>query len=536
MSDQLPSGAVVIAGGSGFLGVSLAWHLANAGTPVVLLSRSKPRVQGPWRHFCWDARTLGDWKRVLDGAAGVVNLVGRTVDCVKTPDHRDEILRSRIEATRVLGEAMRAIAAPPPVWVQMSTAHIYGDPPTTWCDEDSPFGIGLAPFVGKAWEEAFHESALPSQRQVILRTSFVIGHDRGAGGGALNRLKFVTRLGLGGRVGSGQQGMSWIHQTDMNRLFEHALRDPRMQGAYIATAPNPVAQVQFMRTLRAAMRMPIGLPAFAWMVRLGAPLLLRTDPELALYGRYVVSKRLRDEGFEFRFPELAEALADLRRPPALPLPDRLALTPMLSAFWGQWPRPLATERANEPAPRDAHASPGVALASYLGTALGMAMFVSWLGVLLVVSAQYDADVALMFISRLLPYCFGCVVCAAFFWIALLTLPTLRARSAPALYSTAGVLGAVSVAVMCAIAEYARSADAGALDPPWILAMFLPLIVCASTGILYRFMLKRGFIEAAEPDTYGDGGGGAGSAFLPRPIPPVHPIRRGRMPLSGKLEA
>jgi uncharacterized protein (TIGR01777 family) len=308
---SLRAGKVVIAGGSGFLGTSLATHLVASGASVVVLSRSAPKVAGPWRHVSWDARSLGDWKRELDGAGGLVNLVGRTVDCIKTPDHRDEILRSRVEATQVLGKAMRSIDAPPPVWVQMSTAHIYGDPPEVMCDEDSPFGAGFAPLVGRAWEEAFQAGALSGQRKVILRTSFVVGRDRGAGGGALARLKTLVRLGLGGTVGTGKQGMSWIHEADMNRLFERALADTTMEGAFIASAPNPVSQRQFMRELRKHMRMPIGLPAFEWMVRLGAPLLMRTDAELALYGRYVVSRRVREMGFEFRFPELSKAIADL---------------------------------------------------------------------------------------------------------------------------------------------------------------------------------------------------------------------------------
>lgn len=312
MAEGATSGAVVIAGGSGFLGVSLALHLAAAGRSVVILSRNPPPLEGPWRHVRWDARTLGDWRSCLDNAAGLVNLVGRSVDCVKTPDHQDEILRSRVEATAVLGRAMRAVGSPPPVWVQMSTAHIYGDPPTAVCDEDAPTGIGFAPSIGRAWESAFEDAILSDQRGVVLRTSFVIGRDRGAGGGALSRLRTVTRLGLGGRIGSGRQGMSWIHELDLNRLFERALTDPTMRGVYIATAPTPVSQIDFMRTLRRSMGVPVGLPAFAWMVRLGAPLLMKTDPELALYGRFVVSRRLAEEGFEFRFPDLGPALADLR--------------------------------------------------------------------------------------------------------------------------------------------------------------------------------------------------------------------------------
>ncbi len=307
------SKTIVIAGGSGFLGVSLANYLLEKNYSVAILSRNAPRPDGQWRFVSWDARSIGDWISVLDGADAVVNLAGRSVDCIKTPDHRDEILRSRVEATSVLGEAIRLLDGPPPVWVQMSTAHIYGDPPSVVCTEESAFGYGLAPDVGRAWEEQFEKSILPQQRGVILRTSFVVGRDRGAGGGAISRLRTVVRLGLGGRVASGQQGMSWIHERDMNRIFEQAIVDPEMAGAYIASSPDPVSQVEFMRTLRATMKMPIGLPATEWMVRWGARWLLNTDPELALYGRYVIPKRLVESGFTFDYPELEPALAEVIR-------------------------------------------------------------------------------------------------------------------------------------------------------------------------------------------------------------------------------
>lgn len=311
MSTSLESRTFVIAGGSGFLGVSLAHHLAERGGSVVILSRSAPGATGPWRHRSWDARTVADWRDDLDGADGLINLAGRSVDCIKTPARQDEILRSRVESTRVLGEAMRSIESPPPVWVQMSTAHIYGDPPNLVCTEDSALGYGLAPFVGRAWEEAFHASVLPQQRGVVLRTSFVLGRNRGAGGGALATLAWLARVGLGGKVGGGSQGMSWIHETDLNRLFERGLSDSDMQGTYIASAPFPVPQVEFMRELRRAVGMPIGLPAPSWLVRFGARVLLRTDPELALYGRFVLSRRLEEEGFEFQQPRLRESLQGL---------------------------------------------------------------------------------------------------------------------------------------------------------------------------------------------------------------------------------
>ena len=314
MVSSLSAQKIIIAGGSGFLGISLASHLAERGASVVILSRSEPKAKGAWQHRVWDGRTTGDWQDELNGAAGLINLAGRSVNCIKTPDHRDEILRSRVESTRVLGQALRSVDSPPPVWVQMSTAHIYGDPPQALCTEDSAEGYGLAPDVARAWEAAYAGSVLPSQRQVILRTSFVLGRDRGAGAGAMDTLRPLARFGLGGRVGSGSQGMSWIHERDLNRLFERGLTNPDMQGMYIASAPHPVSQVEFNRELRRSVGMPLGLPAYSWMVRIGAPLLLRTDPELALYGRYVRSRRLEEEGFEFELPGLREAFEELQQP------------------------------------------------------------------------------------------------------------------------------------------------------------------------------------------------------------------------------
>lgn len=305
-ASTLTGRRIVLAGGGGFLGRSLTSHLSRRGADVVVLSRSPREISGA-EVVRWDGRTAGDWSQVLEGAAGVVNLAGRSVDCIKTPDHCDEILRSRVESTQAIGAALEQCATAPPVWVQMSTAHIYGDPPAARCDENSALGYGLAPTVGKAWEEAFHESKPREARGVVLRTSFVIGR----GGGALSRLSLLAKAGLGGTVGHGRQGMSWIHEHDLNRIFERALLDESMNGTYIASSPSPVSNRVFMRALRRAHRIPIGLPAPSWMVRIGAPLVMRTDPELAIYGRNVLPTRLASEGFQFEHAELGEALRDL---------------------------------------------------------------------------------------------------------------------------------------------------------------------------------------------------------------------------------
>jgi len=186
----------------------------------------------------------------------------------------------------------------------MSTAHIYGDPPAAVCDESSSFGYGLAPTVGKAWEEAFERACPENTRPVVLRTSFVLGPR----GGAFPTLRRVARLGLGGRVGTGTQGISWIHERDMCRVFEDALTNAAREGVYIATGPEPASYSDFMRGLRKRQGQPIALPGPELGLRLMCATVLDTDPELVLYGRYCVPKRLLDEGFEFEYSTLDQVL------------------------------------------------------------------------------------------------------------------------------------------------------------------------------------------------------------------------------------
>lgn len=298
---------IVVFGGTGFIGLSLANHLSEYGFTPVLIARNKPKNEIPFQFVPWDACSLGDWVKHLEGAHAIVNLTGRTVDCIKTPDNCDVILRSRVDSTKIIGKAFEHIENPPKIWIQMSTAHIYGDPPSQLCVESSSTGYGLAPFVGKAWEEAFFEALPENVRGFRVRTSFVIGKN----GGALSSLKNIVKLGLGGKVASGKQGFSWIHEFDMNEIIYQAIIDERYNDFCIATAPNPVSNKVFMATLRKKMGVHIGLPTPEFAVRLGAGLLFKTDPELALYGRYLKSEKLEPLGFNFKFSDLDSALEDL---------------------------------------------------------------------------------------------------------------------------------------------------------------------------------------------------------------------------------
>ena len=140
-----------------------------------------------------------------------------------------------------------------------------------------------------------------------LRTSFVIG----TSGGALHSLSKIVKLGLGGTVGKGTQGMSWIHEYDMNEIIHQAIINEKYNGVYIASSPNPVSNKEFMKQLRGQIKTAFGLPSPEFLVRIGAKLIFKTDPELAIYGRYVKSERLTKEGFNFKFPTLKNALDNL---------------------------------------------------------------------------------------------------------------------------------------------------------------------------------------------------------------------------------
>jgi uncharacterized protein (TIGR01777 family) len=299
---------VVLAGGRGFLGASLARQMVVCGREVVVLTRT-PQPGGIAREVAWDGKTPGSWVAELEGAEALVNLTGRSVNCRPTPENRKVILDSRVDSVRVLGEAVARCSRPPAVWVQSGSLALYGDPGDRICAETAPMADDFSAQVCRQWEDAMAAVSAPRTRKVVLRIGLVLG----PGGGALGPLVKLVRWGLGGTVGSGRQYLSWLHTDDMNELFWRAITDAGCVGAYNACSPHPVTNAVFMRELRAALGRPWSPPAPEWAVRLGARFILGTDADLALTGRRCLPARLAEEGFAFRFPELKTALADLRQ-------------------------------------------------------------------------------------------------------------------------------------------------------------------------------------------------------------------------------
>jgi uncharacterized protein (TIGR01777 family) len=310
---------VVIPGGSGQVGTLLARDFRRHGYEVVVLSRTPPRRQRLWRVVAWDGATPGPWAAELDGADVVVNLAGRSVNCRYTRAHRAEILRSRVDSTRVVGEAIAQAARPPRVWLQAGTATIYAHRYDAPNDEASGLIGGgergarrawrFSTDVAKAWEAALQAAPTPHTRKVILRSAMTMSPDPG---GVFAVMLGLVRRGLGGRAGNGRQFVSWIHDQDFLAAVQFLIQREDITGPVNLAAPNPLPNAEFMRWFRLTWGTRLGLPAPRPLLALGA-ILLRTETELVLKSRRVVPGLLLQAGFKFRFPAWPEAVQDLCR-------------------------------------------------------------------------------------------------------------------------------------------------------------------------------------------------------------------------------
>ncbi len=319
-SPSRSSRRIVLAGGTGQVGQLLARHFHARGDIVTVLSR-QPHT-APWQVLPWDGRTLGDWTAAIDGADLIINLAGRSVNCRYNAANRRAILDSRVDSTRVIGQAIAAVVRPPALWMNSSTATIYrhamgeavnaramdeltgeiggneANAPDTW-----RFSIDVA----KNWESEFFAADTPHTRKTALRSAMVMSPDRG---GIFDTLRKLVRLGLGGRAASGKQYISWIHDLDFVNAIEFIVASQDLDGCINLCSPHPLPNGEFMRAFRRAAGVPIGLPATKWMLEAGA-FVMRTETELILKSRRVVPTRLLDAGFQFAFPEWLAAARDL---------------------------------------------------------------------------------------------------------------------------------------------------------------------------------------------------------------------------------
>jgi uncharacterized protein len=289
---------IVLAGGTGFLGSFLASKFRASGDRAIIISRKNGDVA--WR----DSDAIID---ALNGADLVINLAGKSVDCRYNEKNKREILESRVETTKTIGEAIQKCSYPPKLWINSSTATIYRhaeDRPMT--EKDGEIGTGFSVNVALQWEKTFFDFQLPATRQVALRMAIVLGK----GGGAIQPLKRLVQFGLGGKQGKGNQMFSWIHIEDVYQIIVFLMEHENLSGVFNCSSPNPVTNEKFMETLRNVLNKKIGLPSPEWLLKIGA-VIIRTETELILKSRWVLPHRLLKSGYTFTYPSLQKAFKEI---------------------------------------------------------------------------------------------------------------------------------------------------------------------------------------------------------------------------------
>ena len=306
---------VVIPGGTGQVGMILARHFHSKGHEVVVLSRGSKAV--PWKIVQWDGQTLGSWVQELERSDVLINLTGQVVNCRYNHKNRCDIWSSRSRSVRILEKALATLTTPPRVWLQAGTATIYAhrfDAPNNeytgiigGTEDISPDKWRFSIDVARAWEGEFVLVDTPKTRKVILRSAMTMSPDRD---GIFDYLLWLVRVGLGGKAGSGNQYVSWIHDQDFINAVDFLIEHEELSGPVNIASPNPLPNQEFMSHLRKAWRRRFALPIFEWMLEVGA-VFLRTESELVLKSRRVVPGRLLDAGFTFQYPDWAGASEDL---------------------------------------------------------------------------------------------------------------------------------------------------------------------------------------------------------------------------------
>jgi uncharacterized protein len=296
---------IILAGGSGFLGMEAAQFFKQQDYEVVILSRKKSNIKDGIAYVHWDGKNAGDWETKINDADILINFVGKSVNCIYTEQNKKEIIASRIDAIQALDKAILKAKNPPRLFIQAASLAIYGDTKSL-CNETSKHGEGFSAEVCKIWESAFLNTKA-NCRKVLLRIGFVLGKN----GGVLDELKWVTKLYLGGSIGSGKQFISWLHIHDLNRMYQFAIDNEKVEGTYNATGTKAITNREFMKSLRKAMGKSFGIPSPTLIVKIGARFFLKTDASLALTGRNCIPQKFIKDGFQFQFTDLEKTLDEL---------------------------------------------------------------------------------------------------------------------------------------------------------------------------------------------------------------------------------
>lgn len=299
---------IILAGGSGFIGNYLAQYFWRKGYEVVVLSRREISIRGGVRYEKWNTEETESWREELEEAFILINLSGKSVAVRHNEKNKKEILDSRIKSTRILNKAVSECRNPPQFWFNASGATIYK---TSFEEKRDEYYTELEEeFLSDviiAWEREFFGTEIPNVSKIAMRTAVVLGKS----GETYEKLNLLSKFGLGGKQGSGNQIMSWIHIEDYARIIDFCI-EKNLNGIVNMASPNPVTNAEMMRAFREMNDVLLGIPTPEWLVILGTKI-VGIEPDFVLKSYNVVSKRLSENDFKFKYPMIREALTSLKK-------------------------------------------------------------------------------------------------------------------------------------------------------------------------------------------------------------------------------
>ncbi|NGM72710.1 TIGR01777 family oxidoreductase [Sphingobacterium sp. SGL-16] len=300
---------IVLAGGTGNIGKLLTLILIHLDYQVIIFSRRELKSSHPnIRYIKWDGESLGNWVQEMEGIDTLINLSGKSIQCRFTDDNKKILLESRIEPTRILGEAISTLSSPPRLWINFSGISLFEGVEGLNNEESTSFGNTFLAHLTQEWEKTFVEANTPATKKVILRLSPVLSTKFGM----FKELLPLAKLGLGGKVGDGNQQIAWIHELDLVRLVMWIINLESPSALYHACAPEPESNKEFMKNLRKAAGMPIGMPLPALFAKLGA-YFKGVESDMLLLTNAVSTTRTLQEGFIFNYPNTQKAFEHLTK-------------------------------------------------------------------------------------------------------------------------------------------------------------------------------------------------------------------------------
>lgn len=297
---------VLIAGGTGHIGSSIAGRLVKEGYAVTILSRSMLESERPsLRYAYWDGVNFGSWTKYIDESEVVINLCGKSVNCRYTESNKLKLIQSRVKPTLLLGEAIKNSLTPPRLWINASSSAYYGFS-TEVKDERAGAGSDFPSRICVEWEKAFMSTYTPATKKIAWRLGVVLQHDKGL------ILPFVglVKSFIGGRLGSGKQYFTWIDEEDFLNAALWTIESSLAVGIYNFTSPEPETNEKFMKVLRDVLGVRTGISLPEWLLKIGGKI-IGTEPYLVLDGRRILPARLLDSGFRFQYGDIESSLNHL---------------------------------------------------------------------------------------------------------------------------------------------------------------------------------------------------------------------------------